>query len=124
MSEIIYFDYDKTVSTDTMPTVSRILDFRDLCKIKIKSITVTGRTETKGSASNNVNVSQASANYNSTVSQTRANNVKNELLKQGVDPLVITTAVKVESKPLVPAADDIKEPLTVSYTHLTLPTKA
>jgi len=96
--EIIYYEFDKGQSAETRSTIDRILDIGDFCQVD--NIRVVGHTDTSGSAS-----------YNLALSKRRAKDAKDELVRQGVNPDIITSEGKGETEPFVPTGDGVKEQL-------------
>ncbi|NNE58566.1 MAG: OmpA family protein [Hellea sp.] len=96
--EIIYYEFDKGQSPETRSTINRILDVGDFCNVD--TIRVVGHTDTSGAAS-----------YNLALSQRRAKDARDELVRQGINPTVISSEGKGETEPFVPTGDGVKEQL-------------
>jgi len=96
--EIIYYEFDKGASAETRNTISRILDAGAYCKVD--NIRVVGHTDTSGAAS-----------YNLALSQQRAKDARQELVRQGINPILITAEGKGETEPFVQTGDGVKEQL-------------
>ncbi len=97
-SETIYYEFDKGRSAETQSKIDRILDVGQFCNVE--SITVVGHTDTSGSAS-----------YNQVLSEKRASDARNELIRDGVNPAIITSAGRGETENVIDRGDGVKEPL-------------
>lgn len=97
-SETIYYEFDKGRSAETQSKINRILDVGEFCNVE--SITVVGHTDTSGSAS-----------YNQTLSEKRASDARAELIRDGVNANLITSAGRGETENVVDRGDGVKEPL-------------
>ena len=96
--EIIYYEFNKGQSAETRNTVNRILDIGEYCRVG--SIRVIGHTDTSGAAG-----------YNLALSQRRAKDARDELVRQGINSAVISSEGKGETEPFVPTGDGVKEQL-------------
>jgi len=96
--EIIYYEFDKGQSAETRNTINRILDIGEYCRVD--NIRVVGHTDTSGSAA-----------YNLALSQRRAKDARDELVRQGINSGVISSEGKGETEPFVPTGDGVKEQL-------------
>ena len=96
--EIIYYEFNKGQSAETRNTINRILDIGQFCQVA--NIRVVGHTDTSGSAAYNLNLSKR-----------RAADAREELVRQGVNPALITSEGKGETQPFVPTGDGVKEQL-------------
>ncbi len=96
--EIIYYEFNKGQSAETRNTINRILDIGQFCQVS--NIRVVGHTDTSGSAAYNLNLSKR-----------RAADAREELVRQGVNPVLITSEGKGETEPFVPTGDGVKEQL-------------
>lgn len=97
-SETIYYEFDKGRSAETQSKINRILDVGEFCNVE--SITVVGHTDTSGSAA-----------YNQTLSEKRASDARAELIRDGVNSSLITSAGRGETENVVDRGDGVKEPL-------------
>lgn len=96
--ETVYYEFDRSASADTQNAASRVLGYGAQCDIG--SIQVVGHTDTAGSSS-----------YNESLSQRRANDVKNALIRQGLDGTRIITTAMGERQNAVDRGDGVAEPL-------------
>lgn len=96
--ELIYYEFDKGQSAETRNTINRILDVGQFCNIS--SVRVVGHTDTSGPAS-----------YNQRLSQRRAEDAREELVRQGVNGAIIASEGKGETEPFVQTGDGVKEQL-------------
>ena len=96
--EIIYYEFDRGQSAETRNTINRILDIGEFCQVN--TIRVVGHTDTSGSAAYNLNLSRR-----------RAADAREELVRQGINPAIITSEGKGETEPFVPTGDGVKEQL-------------
>ena len=96
--EIIYYEFDKGQSAETRATIGRILDIGQYCNVN--NIRVVGHTDSSGAAS-----------YNLALSQRRAKDARDELVRQGIDGTRITSEGKGESELAVATGDGVKEQL-------------
>lgn len=96
--ELIYYEFDKGQSAETRNTINRILDVGQYCSIS--SVRVVGHTDTSGPAA-----------YNLGLSQTRASNAQEELVRQGVNGAMIVSEGKGETEPFVQTGNGVKEQL-------------
>ena len=96
--EIIYYEFDKGQSPETRATIGRILDIGEYCNVN--NIRVVGHTDSSGAAS-----------YNLGLSQRRAKDARDELVRQGIDGNRITSEGKGESELAVQTGDGVKEQL-------------
>ena len=96
--EIIYYEFDRGQSAETRNTINRILDIGQFCQVD--NIRVVGHTDTSGSAA-----------YNLRLSQRRAQDALNELVRQGIDRRIITSEGKGETEPFVQTGDGVREQL-------------
>ena len=97
-SETIYYEFNKARSAETQSKIDRILDIGQFCNVE--SISVVGHTDTVGSAA-----------YNQRLSERRAQDARDELVRDGVDPARITSSGAGETQPMMPTADNVKEDL-------------
>ena len=96
--EIIYYEFDKGQSAETRNTISRILDIGAYCQVA--NVRVVGHTDRSGSAA-----------YNLSLSQRRAADAREELVRQGINSAIITSEGKGETENFIPTADGVKEQL-------------
>jgi len=95
---MVFFDFDKSNLTP---------EARDIVAAAVKTakdrgagrIVVTGHTDTVGSF-----------RYNQALSERRANSVKAEMVREGLDGTMIATVGKSFSDPLVPTGPGVREP--------------
>ena len=97
-SETIYYEFDKGRSAETQSKINRILDVGQFCNVE--SIAVIGHTDTSGSAA-----------YNQTLSEKRASDARAELVRDGVNPNLITSTGRGETENVIERGDGVKEPL-------------
>ena len=98
ISQIIYYEFNKPQSPETLSQMQNILNISDTCEVG--SVNLVGHTDTVGAAS-----------YNQSLSERRAANVKTELVRLGVPSQVISTSGQGETALFVPTADNVKEAL-------------
>lgn len=96
--ELIYYEFDKGQSAETRNTINRILDVGQFCNID--SVRVVGHTDTSGSAA-----------YNMDLSNRRATDAREELVRQGIDAAMISSEGKGETEPFVQTGDGVRERL-------------
>ena len=96
--ELIYYEFDEGQSAETRNTINRILDVGQFCSIS--SVRVVGHTDTSGSAT-----------YNQGLSERRASDARDELVRQGVREGIIFSEGKGESEPFVQTGDGVREQL-------------
>ena len=96
--EIIYYGFDKGQSPETRATIGRVLDIGQYCNVD--NIRVVGHTDSSGAAS-----------YNQALSQRRAKDARDELVRQGIQGSRITSEGKGESELAVQTGDGVKEQL-------------
>ena len=96
--EIVYFEYDRSQSEETSNSIRRILDFGESCRVS--HVSLTGHTDSSGAAT-----------YNSDLSKRRTKDIRDELILQGIDPLLITSEGRGETDPFVPTGDGVREQL-------------
>lgn len=96
--EIIYYEFDRGQSAETRQKIQNILDTGQFCAVD--SIRVVGHTDSSGSAA-----------YNQNLSEKRAKDVLNELVRQGIDSNVISSEGRGESQPFIDRGDGVKEQL-------------
>ncbi|MCE3233005.1 MAG: OmpA family protein [Rickettsiaceae bacterium] len=97
-SYLVFFDFDKSnVTSEAKSILSKV--FNDSSRKDDSVLHVVGHTDRSGSDK-----------YNLALSKRRAEAVKQELVKLGVDANNIQTEAKGESSPLVPTEDGVKEP--------------
>jgi len=96
--EIIYYEFDKGQSAETRNTINRILDIGQFCNVQ--NIRVVGHTDSSGNAG-----------YNLALSQRRAKDARDELVRQGVAGAIITSEGKGETELFVQTGDGVKEQL-------------
>ena len=92
--ETIYYEFDKGQSAETRSTIGRILDIGQYCNVG--NIRVVGHTDSSGAAP-----------YNLTLSQRRAKDARDELVRQGIDGTRITSEGKGESELAVKTGDGL-----------------
>ena len=95
---LVFFDFDKSNITPESAQVIAEAS-RKAKETGAVSIQVIGHTDRAGSPA-----------YNDKLSMRRANAVKGELAKNGIDASTITVEGRGESDPLVPTADGVREP--------------
>ena len=95
---IVFFDFDKANLTskalEVVAEAVRVAKAHGFVKV-----VVTGHTDTVGSL-----------RYNQALSERRANSVKAEMVKQGMDGTMIATEGKSFTDPLVPTGPGVREP--------------
>jgi len=96
--ELIYYEFDQAQSAETRNSINRILDVGQFCNID--SVRVVGHTDTSGPAS-----------YNVGLSQRRAADAREELVRQGVNAAMISSEGKGETEPFVQTGDGVRERL-------------
>jgi len=96
--ELIYYEFDKGQSAETRNTINRILDVGQYCSIS--SVRVVGHTDTSGPAA-----------YNMGLSERRASDAQEELVRQGVSSGMIFSEGKGETEPFVQTGDGVREQL-------------
>lgn len=96
--ELIYYEFDRGQSAETRNTINRILDVGQFCRIS--GVRVVGHTDTSGSAT-----------YNQGLSERRASDAREELIRQGVEEYLISSEGKGESEPFVQTGDGVREQL-------------
>ena len=97
-SETIYYDFNKARSAETQAKINRILDIGQFCNVE--SISVVGHTDTVGSSV-----------YNQRLSERRANDARDELIADGVNPARINASGAGETQLFVQTNDGVKEDL-------------
>ncbi len=97
-SETIYYEFNKARSAETQAKIDRILDIGQFCNVD--SISVVGHTDTVGSAA-----------YNQRLSERRAQDARDELVRDGVDAAKISSSGAGETQLFVQTADGVKEDL-------------
>jgi outer membrane protein OmpA-like peptidoglycan-associated protein len=97
-SETIYYEFDKGRSAESQSKINRILDIGEFCNVE--NITVVGHTDTSGSAA-----------YNQTLSEKRAADARDELVRDGVNPNIITSMGRGETENFIDRGDGVKEEL-------------
>lgn len=96
--EIVYYEFDKPQSAETREKIQSVLDTDQYCEVG--SITVVGHTDSSGSAA-----------YNQGLSERRAADVRQELVRQGVKADKIISESKGETQLFVDSGDGVKEAL-------------
>ena len=96
--EIIFYEFDKGRSAETQGAIDRILDIGEFCNVD--NVRVVGHTDTSGSAA-----------YNLRLSERRAKDARDELVREGVNASLITSEGKGETELFIPTADGVKEQL-------------
>ena len=96
--EIIYYGFDKGQSPETRATIGRVLDIGQYCNVD--NIRVVGHTDSSGAAS-----------YNLALSQRRAKDARDELVRQGIQGARITSEGKGETELAIQTGDGVKEQL-------------
>ncbi|NNC36550.1 MAG: OmpA family protein [Hyphomonadaceae bacterium] len=96
--DIIYYEFNKGQSAETRQKIQDILDTDQYCAVG--SITVVGHTDSSGSAA-----------YNQGLSERRAADVRQELVRQGVNAEIITSQGKGETELFIDTGDGVKEAL-------------
>lgn len=96
--EIVYYEFDKPQSAETREKIQRVLDTGEYCAVS--SINVVGHTDSSGDAG-----------YNQRLSNRRAADVKNELVRQGIDNALISSEGKGETQLFIDTGDGVKEAL-------------
>ena len=97
-SETIYYEFNKARSVETQAKINRILDIGQFCNVE--SITVVGHTDTVGSAA-----------YNQRLSERRAQDARDELVRDGVNGNRISASGAGETQLFVQTGDGVKEDL-------------
>ena len=98
VSQIIYYEFNKPQSAETLSQIQNIQNIASTCQVQ--SVTLTGHTDASGSSA-----------YNQTLSVRRANNVKADLVKLGMDGNLVSTQGRGETELFIPTADGVKEAL-------------
>lgn len=98
VSQIIYYEFNKPQSAETLSQIQNIQNIASTCQVQ--SVTLTGHTDASGSSA-----------YNQTLSVKRANNVKADLVKLGMDGNLVSTQGRGETELFIPTADGVKEAL-------------
>jgi len=98
ISQIVYFDFNAPQTAETQAQIQNIQNIASSCDLV--EIEVSGHTDTSGSAS-----------YNQQLSQQRAETVRDELSRLGVDPSKITAVGRGETQLFVPTEDGVQETL-------------
>ncbi|MFN3231515.1 MAG: OmpA family protein [Alphaproteobacteria bacterium] len=95
---LVFFDFDESVIT---PESARVIAeaARRAQESGAAAIQVVGHTDTSGSNA-----------YNDRLSMRRANAVRDELARNGIEASTVTVEGRGESDPLVPTADGVREP--------------
>ena len=96
--EVIYYRFNQPQSAETRAKVQNVLDSGQNCDVG--NINVIGHTDSSGSAA-----------YNQRLSERRAADVRNELIRQGINSALITSQGKGETALAVPTGDGVREPL-------------
>ncbi len=96
--EIIYYEFNRGASPETRNAINRILDIGEFCQVQ--SIRVVGHTDTSGSRA-----------YNQQLSERRAADAREELVRQGINPAIISSEGKGETELFVQTPDGTKEQL-------------
>ena len=96
--ENIYYEFDKGQSAETRSTIGRILDIGQYCNVD--NIRVVGHTDSSGDAT-----------YNQSLSEKRAKDARDELVRQGINSARITSEGRGESQLAVQTGDGVKEQL-------------
>ena len=95
---MVFFDFDKSnLTPEAREIVSAAV--RTAKERGSVRIVVTGHTDTVGSF-----------RYNQALSERRANSVKAEMVRQGMDGAMVATLGKSFSEPLVPTGPGVREP--------------
>jgi len=95
---MVFFDFDKSnLTTEARDIVSAAV--RTAKERGSVRIVVTGHTDTVGSL-----------RYNQGLSERRANSVKAEMVKQGMDGTMIATVGKSFTDPLIQTGPGVREP--------------
>ncbi len=98
-SYLVFFDFDKyNLSPDAVSIIKKAKE-EALQTQGAVNFTITGHTDLAGSDA-----------YNMKLSSSRANSVKQELVKLGVESSGVATFAKGEKEPLVATPDGVKEP--------------
>ena len=95
---MVFFDFDKSNLTQEAREVvnAAVKTAKDRGAVRI---VVTGHTDTVGSL-----------RYNQALSERRANSVKSEMVRQGMDGAMIATVGKSFTDPLVQTGPGVREP--------------
>ncbi|MEM7729961.1 MAG: outer membrane beta-barrel protein [Pseudomonadota bacterium] len=96
--ELIYYEFDVAQSAETRNTINRILDVGQFCRID--NIRVVGHTDTSGPVG-----------YNQRLSERRAADAVEELVRQGQSADIISSEGKGETEPFVQTGDGVREQL-------------
>jgi outer membrane protein OmpA-like peptidoglycan-associated protein len=96
-SFLVFFDFDKSdITTEAARVIAQAADHAK--RGGIARIVVTGHTDTSGAPA-----------YNQRLSERRAANVREALVRQGMAANAISTVGKGESTPLVNTGDGVRE---------------
>jgi outer membrane protein OmpA-like peptidoglycan-associated protein len=96
-SFLVFFDFDKSdITTEAARVIAQAADHAK--RGGIARIVVTGHTDTSGAPA-----------YNQRLSERRAANVREALVRQGMAANAISTVGKGESDPLVKTGDGVRE---------------
>ena len=94
----LYFNNGTTaLSEESLLLLSEILS--EIHRRQSRDISINGHTDRVGALT-----------YNKMLSQQRATSIKELLIKAGIDPACIFTAYHGEGNPLIPTADNVREP--------------
>ena len=96
--EVIYYEFNKGQSAETRSTIGRILDIGEYCNVQ--NIRVVGHTDSSGNAG-----------YNLALSERRAKDARDELVRQGIEGARITSEGKGETELAIATGDGVKEQL-------------
>ena len=95
----LYFDFDSVQLTQE--SKSKLPQIVEITKERASNdVGINGHTDRSGNTK-----------YNFLLSMKRAESIKNELLKLGIAPAIITTTSHGEGNPLIPTKDNTSEPL-------------
>lgn len=95
---LVFFDWDEYVVTpEAMAIIERTV--QQAKKSGADAVQIIGHTDSSGAAS-----------YNSTLSRSRADAVKNALMSQGIGADTVSVEGRGESDPLVSTGDGVREP--------------
>lgn len=95
---LIFFDFDSSsVRFEAQGVVDTLV--QEISGFNLSNINIVGHADTTGTDK-----------YNQNLGLKRARNVRQALISRGVDPSIISVSSRGENEPLVPTADNVREP--------------
>lgn len=102
---IVFFDFDKwDLTFEAQEVVSQAV--RTAREVGVVRIVVTGHTDTAHAQPG----TEEAYRYNQALSERRAQSVKDEMIRQGMNPAEIATVGRSFDDPLVPTGPGVREP--------------